>query len=72
MFWGNNILALRLKELITEFHESRLDRATYRLRIGPEVYVSPTGEPTDPKNKPKTLLTPGRHSPFPPVNLLFS
>jgi dCTP deaminase len=59
MFWGNKILALRLKELITEYDESRLDRATYRLRIGPEIYVSPTGEPADPKNKPKALLAPG-------------
>jgi len=30
------------------------------LRVGPEIYVSPTGEPDDPRNKPKTQLAPGQ------------
>jgi dCTP deaminase len=60
MFWAGETLRLKLKDLINEFDETRCDRATYRLRIGPEIYVSPTGLPDDPKNKPKTLLKPGQ------------
>lgn len=60
MFWAGETLKEKLKLFIREFDEGRLDRATYRLRIGPEVYVSPTGLPDDPKNKTKTLLQPGQ------------
>jgi deoxycytidine triphosphate deaminase len=47
MFWGN-------KERV------RLDRATYKLRVGPKVYVSPTGVGSDQKNKTKLKLDLGR------------
>lgn len=60
LFWGNKILEKKLPDLISEYHGDRLDRATYRLRIGPEVYVSPTGQPNDPANKPKTILSSGQ------------
>jgi len=61
MFWGG----LRLKEelptlIIGDYTEDRIDGAAYRLRIGPEVYVSPTGEADDPRNKPKTQLKGGQ------------
>jgi dCTP deaminase len=45
-----------LPALVTDYKPERIDRASYRLRVGPEVYVSPTGEPDDPRNKPKTRL----------------
>jgi dCTP deaminase len=60
MFWSGARLANKLQELITEFDDQRIDRASYRLRVGPEVYVSPTGEPDDPRNKPKTQLGHGQ------------
>src|SRR3954447_19061268 len=60
MFWGGARLKEELPDLITCYKESRIDRASYRLRDGPEVYVSPTGEPDDPRNKPKTQLVPGQ------------
>jgi dCTP deaminase len=60
MFWAGEKLRKQLEHLIVEYDKSRLDRATYRLRIGPEVYVSPTGLPDDPKNKSKTQLQPGQ------------
>lgn len=60
MFWGGERLKAELGALISDFEPSRIDRAAYRLRIGPEVYVSPTGEPDDPRNKPKTQLAEGQ------------
>jgi dCTP deaminase len=45
---------------VDDFRPERIDRASYRLAVGPEVYVSPTGEPDDPRNKPKTQLAPGQ------------
>lgn len=56
MFWGGERLKIELPKLISDFDRNRIDRAAYQLRVGPEVYVSPTGEPSDPRNKPKTLM----------------
>lgn len=56
MFWGNKILRAKLPALISDYDEGRLDRGTYKLRVGPEVYVSPTGTSNDPKNKTKLKL----------------
>ena len=60
MFWGNNELKRRLPQIVSDYEEARLDRATYKLRIGPEVYVSPTGVGSDQKNKTKLKLDLGR------------
>ncbi|WP_024576224.1 MULTISPECIES: hypothetical protein [unclassified Afipia] len=60
MFWGGSRLKDELPNLITDYTDDRIDGAAYRLRVGPEVYVSPTGEPDDPRNKPKTQLGPGQ------------
>lgn len=60
MFWGGGRLRDELGALISDYHPDRLDHASYRLRVGPEVYVSPTGEPDDPHNKPKTSLVQGQ------------
>lgn len=60
MFWGGERLKAELGALITEYDAKRIDHASYRLCVGPEVYVSPTGEPDDPRNKPKTLLNQGQ------------
>lgn len=56
MFWGGERLRKELAALISDYDPERLDHASYRLRVGPEVYVSPTGEPDDPRNKPKSSL----------------
>jgi dCTP deaminase len=56
MFWGGERLKEELGALISDYDEERIDHASYRLRVGPEIYVSPTGEPGDPRNKPKTSL----------------
>jgi dCTP deaminase len=60
MFWGGERLKAQLGALITDYDPKRIDRAAYRLSVGPEIYVSPTGEPDDPRNKPKTQLTAGQ------------
>jgi dCTP deaminase len=62
MFWGGKKLKVALPHLISDFDESRVDGAAYRLRVGGEVYVSPTGQPDDPRNKPKTVLGPNKKS----------
>lgn len=60
MFWGSLRLKKELPTLISDYCDERIDHASYRLRVGPEVYVSPTGEPGDPRNKPKTQLSNGQ------------
>ncbi|MER9056689.1 deoxycytidine triphosphate deaminase [Mesorhizobium sp. M0910] len=59
MFWGNKELEQRLPDLIKPFDSDLLDRATYRLRVGEEVYVSPTGVGSDTTLKTKTRLSSG-------------
>jgi len=59
VFWGGERLKDELGDLIDDYHVTRIDRAAYRLRVGGEVYVSPTGEPNDPRNKPKRPLGEG-------------
>lgn len=56
MFWGGERLKDELRDLIDGYDVKRIDRAAYRLSVGGEVYVSPTGEPNDPRNKPKKPL----------------
>lgn len=60
MFWGGERLKAELPTLISDFNASRMDRASYRLRVGSEVYVSPTGERDDPRNKPRAKLDDGQ------------
>ena len=60
MFWGGERLKRELPSLVSDFDPRRLDPASYRLRVGREIYVSPTGEAHDPRDKPKTLLEPGQ------------
>lgn len=60
MFWGGLRLENDLPTLVSDYDPARIDGASYRLRVGPEVYVSPTGEPDDPRNKPKTQLGEGQ------------
>src|SRR5258707_11545447 len=60
MFWGGLRLEKELPALVTDYKPERIDGASYRLRVGPEVYVSPTGESDDPRNKPKTQLVHGQ------------
>jgi len=71
MFWGNKILEERLPSIIPGYSKEQLDRATYRLCIGPEVYVSPTGAPGDLKNKTKISLSEKQHFVIPTGQFAF-
>lgn len=66
MFWGSDKLARELPNLIPRFDPARIDGASYRLSVGEEVYVSPTGQPNDQRYKPKTKLSPGDGFMVPP------
>lgn len=66
MFWGNKELEKRLPGLITPYEPDRLDRANYKLRIGDEVYVSPTGIGSDNKLKAKKQLESDEDFQIPP------
>lgn len=48
MFWSGETLSERLRELIEPFTLDRVDCAAYTLSVGPEVYVSPSSQATDP------------------------
>ncbi|PDT50580.1 MULTISPECIES: deoxycytidine triphosphate deaminase [Sinorhizobium] len=65
MFWGNEELKRQLQHLIAPYDPKLLDRATYRLTIGAEIYVSPTGVGSDTKLKTKKLLAAGEHFQIP-------
>ena len=56
MFWGDERIKTSLPMVLGDSHESLVECASCRLRVGAEVYVSPTGEPHDPHNKTKTRL----------------
>ena len=47
-FWSGETLSERLEKLIDPFDHGRVDCAAYTLAIGPEVYVSPSDQATDP------------------------
>ena len=58
-FWSGERLGERLPELVDPFDPARIDCAAYRLRVGPEVYVSPTDQAKDAQTKSKVALDPG-------------
>ena len=58
-FWSGERLGERLPDLVDSFDSARIDCAAYRLRIGPEVYVSPTDQAKDAQTKSKVSLDPG-------------
>jgi len=66
MYWGARRLEKELRSLISDYSPERIDGAAYRLRVGPEVYVSPTGEPHDPRTKTKLQLAEGQAFSIPP------
>jgi dCTP deaminase len=56
------------KPLIREFSKDRLDRASYRLRVGEEIYISPSSS-SDPKTK--QLLKERQSCAIPPGQFAF-
>ena len=46
-FWSGERLLSELPALISNFDSNRIDAASYRLTLGPEVYVTPTDDSKD-------------------------
>jgi dCTP deaminase len=55
-FWSSQTLETRLKDLITSFRSDAIDCAAYTLRIGPELYVTPTAGLESPATHTKRQL----------------
>ncbi|MAN44595.1 MAG: deoxycytidine triphosphate deaminase [Alphaproteobacteria bacterium] len=60
MFWSARTLNERLPELVTDFDKKRIGRSNYTLRIGPEIFLSPTRKPESSTDQTKTRLDPGQ------------
>lgn len=70
-FWSGERLQERLPALIGGFDASRIDCAAYRLRVGPEVYISPTSEAKDARTQTKARLADGQGFAIPPGQFAF-
>lgn len=71
-FWSGEKLLTVLDSLVTDFDKDRIDCASYRLRLGDEVYVSPAGEERDWSKRKKILLDrPGADFVIPPGQFAF-
>ena len=50
MFWSGETLTERIEALIEPFDQARVDCAAYRLSIGQDIYITPTGQAVDPES----------------------
>ena len=71
MFWSGETLSQRLPALIEPFASDRVDCAAYRLSVGPEVYVSPNDQTSDPTTVTVRKLAPGDAFTIPPGQFAF-
>ncbi len=71
MFWSGETLGERLIPLIEPFIPGRVDCAAYTLAIGPEVYVSPNDQTSDPTTVTVRKLTEGEAFTVPPGQFAF-
>ena len=55
-FWSSQTLATRLRELVTPFNPEAIDCAAYTMRVGPELYVTPTAGLESPATHTKRQL----------------
>ena len=65
-FWSGETLSQRLPGLIEPYDAKKIDCAAYKLRIGPDVYVTQTSQDRDPKAKTKVQLDEGQGFTIPP------
>ncbi len=70
-FWSGEKLGEHLGDLITPFDARQIDCAAYRLRVGPEVYISPSEDADDAKTRTKVQLATGQSFPIPPGQFAF-
>lgn len=70
-YWSGETLAERLPDMVSPYDAAQIDCAAYRLRVGPEVYISPTGEAKDAATKTKVPLDLGEAFTVPPGQFAF-
>ncbi len=70
-YWSGEALAERLPNLVSPYDAAQIDCAAYRLRVGPEAYISPTGEAKDAAIKTRVPLDPGEAFTVPPGQFAF-
>jgi dCTP deaminase len=71
MFWSGETLKDRLDGLIEPFAPSRIDCASYTLSIGPEIYISPNDQVTNPTTITVRKLAQGENFTIPPGQFAF-
>jgi len=70
-FWSGETLADRLQTLIEPFSRDRVDCAAYTLAVGPEVYVTPNDQTSDPTTVTVRKLDQGQAFTIPPGQFAF-
>jgi hypothetical protein len=68
MFWSGETLRERLAPLIEPFAAERVDCAAYTLAVGPEIYVSPNDQTSDPTTVTVRKLALGDAFTIPPAS----
>lgn len=70
-FWSTQTIKDHGERVISPFSEDRLDTASYRLRVGSEIYISPSSESQGKKLEGKKLLKQGEGCLIPPGQFAF-
>ena len=67
-FWSGETLRARLPSIILNgaFDEKRIDKSSYRLSVGREIYISPASEAADPKYRTRRILKSRESCEIPP------
>ena len=71
MFWSDETLIEHSTALVDPFDPERVDCAAYTLSVGPEVYISPNDEATDPTKVTVCQLAQGQAFTIPPGQFAF-
>ena len=71
LFWSGETLSERLPKLIKPFAPDQVDCASYRLSVGPEVYISPNDQTPDPTTITVSKLSQGDAFAVPPGQFAF-
>ena len=70
-FWSSQKLLLRLPQLVSPFDLSQVDCNAYTLKIGSEVYISPSGDALDKNTRTIQQLESGQAFAVPPGQFAF-
>jgi dCTP deaminase len=70
-FWSSQTLEMRLCQLVHPFHAEAIDCNAYTLRVGPEVYVTPSLETNAPSLHTKMRLAEGQSFTIPAGQFAF-